>query len=379
MLALPFVQRALGDPSAMVNVFEAAAIVAHAALLPLLDAFAFKCEVDWVGELIADAIVACQSGDLTHNTHVDASFRTPFCPVVLPDQGCSAIWLRGAAEGRAMVFMQRAVLLTYVVLIALGLLYAATELMRDRNVRIDLPAIRAATAPADFAEGARLARILGCVMCHGTQGRVLLDRVGAGRVIAPALAEVADKGSDEQLARAIRHGLSVDAQSLYVMPVGAYNQLADQDVARLVGWMRTLKIAAKDRVGGVHPGIVRRVAMLIGGFPSEVTSKLGQPKTRPAYVGSYFSAAACMGCHAIDHDRVAPPAEVIAPALRPAVMRYDAEALRTLLRTGRGRHSVAVLPVMGAAARAGLGDLTEAEIDAIRHDLRGAGAGEGDD
>lgn len=236
-----------------------------------------------------------------------------------------------------MIFMQRAVLVAYAVLIAMGLLYAATEFMRARNVRIDLPPIMAATAPADIAEGARLARITGCIRCHGAQGRVLVDRIGIGRVIAPALSEVADQGSDEQLARAIRHGLSVGAQPLDVMPVAAYNRMADQDIARLVGWMRTSTIAAKDRIGGLQPGLVRRLAMLIGGFPSEVTSAGGQPRLRPVAAGPYLATIACTTCHALDHDRAAPPGDVIAPALAPAVMRYDAEAMRRLLRTGQGR------------------------------------------
>jgi hypothetical protein len=62
MLALPFVRRALAAESAMVNIFEAAAIVADASLIDALREYAEAAPADWDGGTITDALHACETG-----------------------------------------------------------------------------------------------------------------------------------------------------------------------------------------------------------------------------------------------------------------------------------------------------------------------------
>jgi hypothetical protein len=62
LLALPFIQRALAARSAMVDVFEAAAIVADASLIDALRQFAKKAEADWTGDVVREALQACETG-----------------------------------------------------------------------------------------------------------------------------------------------------------------------------------------------------------------------------------------------------------------------------------------------------------------------------
>jgi hypothetical protein len=61
-LALPFVQRALAR-SAMVNVFEAAAIVADASLVEALRGFAKPTGDQSFDQLVTDALRACEKGE----------------------------------------------------------------------------------------------------------------------------------------------------------------------------------------------------------------------------------------------------------------------------------------------------------------------------
>ena len=63
LVALPLIQRALEAPSAMVNVFEAAAIVANASLVEPLRQFAKKASADWSGDVVREALQACETGE----------------------------------------------------------------------------------------------------------------------------------------------------------------------------------------------------------------------------------------------------------------------------------------------------------------------------
>jgi hypothetical protein len=62
LLALPFIQRALEARSALVDVFEAAAIVADASLVGTLRQFAKKAKADWTGDIVRAALHACETG-----------------------------------------------------------------------------------------------------------------------------------------------------------------------------------------------------------------------------------------------------------------------------------------------------------------------------
>jgi hypothetical protein len=62
LLALPFIQRALGAASAMVDVFEAAAIVADASLVEPVRQFARNTNTDWTGDVVREALQACETG-----------------------------------------------------------------------------------------------------------------------------------------------------------------------------------------------------------------------------------------------------------------------------------------------------------------------------
>jgi hypothetical protein len=60
--ALPYVQRALDSKFATVNVFEAAAIVAHPSLIEQLSRFAKSTDDEQMDQLVRDALIACQCG-----------------------------------------------------------------------------------------------------------------------------------------------------------------------------------------------------------------------------------------------------------------------------------------------------------------------------
>lgn len=258
--------------------------------------------------------------------------------------------------------------------LAFAILFGGSALLMQRDVDAPLPRIKAITDPAGIIEGGRLASITGCTRCHGSraQGRTMSDVPYIGHIVAPALPQVAAQATDGQMARAIRMGVGIDARPLYIMPSHAYNALSDNDLARLLGWIRILPTTAFDVVGSTPVGVQGRFAILTGRLPDSVALRQGQPKVRPADIGRYFSQISCAQCHALSQSGPADAMQASAPPLAVAVRSYDSMALRTLLRTGQGRGRS--LPTMTEASRSGLAQLNDAEIDAIHAYLMALGS-----
>jgi mono/diheme cytochrome c family protein len=261
------------------------------------------------------------------------------------------------------------------VVIAAAILFGGSAALMRRSVDVALPTIKASTNPGDITEGGRLAAIQGCTRCHGDQGqgRMLTGTPHLGQIVAPSLSRVAAGATDGQMGRAIRNGVGVDARPLFVMPSRALNALADEDLARTLGWMRVLPTSAFDVIGSTAVGVRGRFAILTGSMPDSVDQGRQQPKRRPTDVGRYFTRLACQQCHALDHEETTGAGKVSAPALASAARAYDATAFRTLVRNGAASGG-RTLPIMAGAAADGMDMLSDAEIEAMRLYLLGIGS-----
>lgn len=259
--------------------------------------------------------------------------------------------------------------------LAFAILFGGSALLMQRDVDAALPAVRAFTDPANILEGGRLAAVAGCGRCHGDtgQGRILDGVPFIGHIVAPSLSRVAAESTDGQMARAIRNGVGIDARPLFIMPSHAFNGLSDDDTARLIGWVRTLPTSAFDVIGSTSVSVQGRFAMLTNALPDSVDLASGQPRHRPADLGRYFARISCMQCHDLNRDETTGAGMRTAPALVRAVRAYDPAGLRGLLRSGTSQARRA-LPVMSDASRAGMGQLSDVEIDAIRAYLVAAGS-----
>jgi mono/diheme cytochrome c family protein len=169
--------------------------------------------------------------------------------------------------------------------------------------------------PADAAsieEGRRLVAIRGCSDCHEGDlgGAQFIDDPALGTIYAPNLtpgqgsAVVGYTPGDWE--RAIRHGIGPDDRSLYVMPVGDYNGISDEDLAQMIAYLQTLppvdrkpvehRLGAMGRalfVGGMLPLLSAETVDQSIEAPKSVT-----PDISTAY-GQYI-AATCTGCHGRD-------------------------------------------------------------------------------
>lgn len=110
------------------------------------------------------------------------------------------------------------------------------------------------------------------------------------------------KLSDDQLARAIREGISHDGRALFpIMPYGNFSAMSDEDLASIVVYLRSLPPVRHASAPSAIPFPLNR---LINGAPrpveSPVTPDLSTPEKRGAYIARV---AVCTDCHSPRDDR----------------------------------------------------------------------------
>lgn len=268
-----------------------------------------------------------------------------------------------------------AIAVVAIVVLAVAVVYGGSQWIIRKSHALPAPQIAAERSPAGVAEGARLAAALGCRGCHGPDGKgtLIADIPGVAHVAPPALAPIVAAYSDAELARLIRYGVKRDGTATFVMPVEGHNAIADEDLARIIGWIRTLKPAADDRKDTLSVGPLGRLGILTGGFAPEVRDATRAAAKRPADMGAYIADTVCAGCHSLREERKAhddgrrvPPLVEVGPA-------YDLASFRKLLRTGVGM-SPRDLGLMARVGKDDLSHLTDAEVEALHNYLKAEAA-----
>ncbi len=227
-----------------------------------------------------------------------------------------------------------------------------------------------APSAAEMAEAPRLARVLGCLSCHGEglRGKLMFDAPGVAKVFAPNITDVAAKASDQQLAAGIRQGIGHDGRPLFIMPSPMYSRLTDRETASLVAWIRTLP-KAPGQTKGLSAGPIGRLGLVLGSFRPAPEVVAEYRTQAPIALGAeheparHMAATNCAECHgpALMGGSAGPDEK--APDLRVAA-GYDAAQFRTQIRTGRppsGRD----LGLMSEVSRNDFSHLTDAEIDSL--------------
>jgi mono/diheme cytochrome c family protein len=227
-----------------------------------------------------------------------------------------------------------------------------------------------APSAAEMAEAPRLARVLGCIGCHGEglKGQLMFDAPAVAKVFAPNLTEVAARASDQQLAAGIRQGIGHDGRGLFIMPSPMYSRLTDRETASLVAWIRTLP-RASGQTKGLSAGPLGRIGLVLGWFRpgpdgvAEFRTKVPIALGPEHEAARHLAATACSECHgpALMGGSVGPDEKT--PDLNAAA-GYDSTQFRALMRTGRppdGRD----LGLMTIMAKNDFSHLTDAEIDSL--------------
>ena len=158
--------------------------------------------------------------------------------------------------------------------------------------------------------------VAGCSYCHSPQeegpngpevvpakkggGQVFAIAGLPGTVVAPNITPDPETGignfTDDQLARAIREGISHDEQTLFpMMPYAHFKRMSDEDLASVVVYLRTLPAIRKPLP---RTEIYFPVKYLIRAVPQPITKTVPADLSTPASRGEYLvNLAVCSECH----------------------------------------------------------------------------------
>jgi mono/diheme cytochrome c family protein len=212
-----------------------------------------------------------------------------------------------------MPLLVRALALVALVVLAAGGTVVGIAFRRVGRVHdLSPPPIARAVDPAEIARGGRLFRSA-CLGCHaGPDGeRPLGARVeGApaalGEIWAPNLTADPAAGigtfSDGDIARLLRNGLRHDGRYAAAMP--RFGRLADQDVAALIGFLRSgdpLVAPSSERVPASRLGLAGTLILAYAaGVNVHGAQRIPMPPRGPtADYGRYLASAVygCIDCH----------------------------------------------------------------------------------
>jgi cytochrome c553 len=218
--------------------------------------------------------------------------------------------------------------------------------------------------PASIERGHHFATAISkCVMCHGDHlsGQLFGDDRVMGTLWSANLTN--GKGArgamltDAQIVNAIRHGVSADGRSLFIMPTKIYNQLSDEDVADIVAYIRSVPPVDSARPA-TKPGPLLHI--LVGSLAGAMQSATGvdhdarrPPAPTPgptAEYGSYLVVVGgCKFCHGQGLSggplEEGPPGSLPASNLTPEGLKaYDEAKFFLALREGIRPSGVPINP-----------------------------------
>ena len=264
--------------------------------------------------------------------------------------------------------------LVLLIVLAVAAVYAISSAAIRKTYDFPDSTVRAATDSASLAWGRHLLEAVGkCQDCHDGDlgGKIMVDEPAFGRLAATNLTRgrggIADY-TDADLERAIRHGVGPDRRPLIFMPSEAYGALTDEDLAALIGYLRTF--APVDRE---HPeprvGPVARALYTVGNFPLlpvEITPHDAprQPR-KPGVTAEYGEYLATIGgCRSCHGQALAGDANPDAPDLTAGRLKdWTEEDFFRALREGKRPDGTAIDPVKMPWLRSGL--MTDDEIRAV--------------
>lgn len=273
-----------------------------------------------------------------------------------------------------------------VVLIAAGALAAAAAHVvatrkADRVFALDIAAVPLADSADARVAGSYLYRTRGCGDCHGDDGagKVVIDDPTGLFVRSPNITSsptsVVARYTPRDWVAAVRHGVKPDGRPLRIMPSEDYARMTDEDLAKLVAYVRALPAATGGPAEIRTPLLVE--ALYAVGVVRDAAEKIdhslspAQPvpvAATPAH-GAYV-ANMCMGCHGptLAGGKIpgAPPSWPAAADLRassPVMARYaSADAFVAMMRTGKRPDGTPVSAVMPFSS---LKQLDETDLAAL--------------
>lgn len=234
--------------------------------------------------------------------------------------------------------------LVVLVLLLAASAYAVGSSRLGRSYEVQTASLAIPTDSAALARGAHLARINGCVDCHGADlsGTVFVD-APPFRVVASNLTSgrggVGSRYSAADFDRAIRHGLRPDGTALFIMPSAAFHGLSDDDAAHLIAYVQSVPPVDNE----LPPTEFRTLGRILSAFAIDpalevrtAPARASAPAVAPsAEYGAYLASVTCAHCHGQDLRGAQPPMADSPPAPDLAgAGRWSFDVFARTLRTG---------------------------------------------
>lgn len=194
-------------------------------------------------------------------------------------------------------------------LIFIAVTYFITEQHFNETYDIQVEMVEVSADSSVIAHGKHVATIRGCIECHGENlgGQVFIDDPAIGLLIATNLTSgeggIGEEYTNEDMVRAIRHGVNKDGKPAIFMPSHEYNPIDRSDLSALISYLRSV-----EPVDNVQPatevGMVARFLYMYGGMhlvPAQMidhSKPIPEPEENrtPLEMGEYL-AVTCTGCH----------------------------------------------------------------------------------
>jgi mono/diheme cytochrome c family protein len=262
--------------------------------------------------------------------------------------------------------------------IAAGAAVFVSKHKMERIVDVEVTPVDLASA--DLRRGEYLFVTRACTECHGKDGggHVMVDDPKGGLLIrAPNITRggsAVASYSDADWLRLLRHGVKPSGRPAFIMPSEDYAQMADEDAAALVSYIRSLPAAPETTAEFRLPLIMK--ALYAFGVIKDSAEKIDHTRRAPTRVpddihekGAYV-ANVCAGCHGqgLAGGKIpgAPPTWPAAANLTSApgaeMARYSSvQAFREMMRTGKRADGspIAVMPFENFKA------MNDTELDAL--------------
>ena len=220
------------------------------------------------------------------------------------------------------------------------------------------------TDAGEIAEGKRLAHLTGCISCHGQEleGAFVVEIPGAARFIGPNISKILPAYSDAQLVGLLRRGVKLDGTGAWLMPSEMFQHLHDDDMARIMAWLRTMP-AREGIAERTQIHMMGRTIIALGGFQSaaqQIEEKAGADADTSSR-GAYLVMNLCTECHGQDlkgREEAKAPSLVVAKG-------YSADDFSRLMYTGIGLGG-RTFELMTPISKMRFVHLTPDEIEAMR-------------
>jgi len=189
-------------------------------------------------------------------------------------------------------------------------LYGAGQARLNKIYAVSAETVSIPNDTESLVEGKRIFQYRGCEACHGEQlqGLVYLDNPAIGQVITPNLTTgnggVGAQRTDEDLIRAIKHGIRPDGTPLLFMPSTEFYFLSDADLGMVLAYIRSVPPVDNEMppsslsfTGFVAMNIIKTITFIPAELiPLDTPAPIAPNPGITTEYGEYLSMS-CMVCH----------------------------------------------------------------------------------